>query len=142
MAKGKYAQWLEPEKLLLLEGWARDGLTDEQIAQNIGISASTLYEWKRRYPEMSEALKRGKEIVDILVENALFKKALSGDVTAQIFWLKNRRPKKWRDKPVDEAIDQMTDQLQKLREMFEVVKNGHEHKAEWRSLIDSSNFSI
>ena len=49
MAKGKYQEWLEPEKLILIEGWARDGLTDEQIAKNIGISRSTLNEWKNKY---------------------------------------------------------------------------------------------
>ena len=43
MANGKYEQWLEPEGLTLLEGWARDGLTDEQIANNMGIVPSTLY---------------------------------------------------------------------------------------------------
>ena len=64
MAKGKYIDWIEPEGLLKLEGWARDGLVDEQIAQNIGIAASTLYEWKKQYPEISEALKKGKEVVD------------------------------------------------------------------------------
>ena len=42
MANGKYEQWLEPEGLTLLEGWARDGLTDEQIANNMGIVPSTL----------------------------------------------------------------------------------------------------
>lgn len=120
MAKGKYEKWLEPENLILLEGWARDGLTDEQIAHNMGIRTSTLYEWKKKYLEISESLKRGKEVVDILVENALLKKALgytvkeqkitkdgliveiekeiSPDTTAQIFWLKNRKPDKWRDK--------------------------------------------
>ena len=122
MATGKYAQWLTPESLLKLEAWARDGLTDEQLAQKMGISTSTLYEWKNRYPELSEALKRGKEVVDIMVENALLKRALGysyvevttkesdtgnevkrvvkevlPDVTAQIFWLKNRRPDIWRD---------------------------------------------
>ena len=76
MAKGKYQRWLEPDGLLLLEGWARDGLTDEQIAGNVGITATTLYEWKNRFPEISEALKKGKEIVDIQVENALLKRAL------------------------------------------------------------------
>lgn len=120
MAKGKYKEWLEPEGLLKLEGWARDGLVDEQIAQNIGIAASTLYEWKKQYPEISEALKRGKEVVDRQVENALLKRALGytydeitmeygketrrvtkevvPDTTAQIFWLKNRKPEQWRDK--------------------------------------------
>ena len=48
VAKGKYQKWLEPEGLLLLEGWARDGLTDEQIAHNMGVTAKTLYEWKNR----------------------------------------------------------------------------------------------
>lgn len=120
MAKGKYEKWLESNNLILLEGWARDGLTDEQIAHNMGIRTSTLYEWKKKYLEISEALKRGKEVVDILVENALLKKALgytvkeqkvtkdgliveiekeiSPDTTAQIFWLKNRKPDKWRDR--------------------------------------------
>ena len=99
MAKGKYQRWLEADGLLLLEGWARDGLTDEQIAYNMGITAKTLYEWKNKYSDISEALKKGKEVVDYEVENALLSKALAGDTTAQIFWLKNRRPDKWRDKP-------------------------------------------
>lgn len=97
----KYKEWIEPEGLVLLEGWARDGLKDEQIAERIGISVGTLYEWKKKYKEFSDALKKGKEVVDFKVENALLKNALCGDTTAQIFWLKNRRPDKWRDKPVE-----------------------------------------
>lgn len=108
MAKGKYAEWLEPEGLALLEGWARDGLTDEQLAEQCRISVSTLYAWKNRYPEISEALKRGKEVVDYQVEKALLQKALCGDVTAQIFWLKNRKPDKWRDKP--EKVERSDDE--------------------------------
>lgn len=99
MAKGKYEYWLTEEGLLLLEGWARDGLTDEQIAHNIGITTKTLYEWKNRFGDICESLKKGKEVVDYAVENALLKNALRGDTTAQIYWLKNRRPDKWRDKP-------------------------------------------
>ncbi len=126
MATGKYQKWLEPDGLLLLEAWARDGLTDEQIADKCDVAVSTLYEWKKRYSEISEALKKGKEPVDIEVENALLKRALgyrytettrelnpatqclevtkevtkevTPDVTAQIFWLKNRKPEVWRDK--------------------------------------------
>lgn len=162
MAKGKYEYWLTPEGLLKLESWARDGLTDEQIAENIGINPATLYDWKKKYAEISKTLKKGKEVVDIQVENALLKRALGyaynedkyisvpmddaeyyekldvyinqykyahpeatdaelmiakelfpktkqilaerkvkeviPDTTAQIFWLKNRRPDKWRDK--------------------------------------------
>ena len=98
MAKGKYEYWTSHDGLLLIEGWARDGLTDEQIAHNIGISRSTLKEWKKKYPALSAALKKSKEVADREVENALYKKALSGDTTAIIFWLKNRRPEDWRDK--------------------------------------------
>lgn len=76
MAKGKSEYWLTPEGLLKIEGWARDGLTDEQIATNIGVSRSTLNEWKKKYPDISDALKRGKDIIDIQVENALLKRAL------------------------------------------------------------------
>ena len=119
MAKGKYARWLTEEGLLLLEGWARDGLTDEQIAQNAGINPGTLYDWKRKYPQISEALKKGKEVVDFLVENALLKKAISGDVTAQIYWLKNRRPDKWRDKPAENRDS--NDAFSKAREILKGI---------------------
>lgn len=95
MAKGKYHEWLEPEKLTLLKGWARDGLSDEQIAHNIGVSPATLYNWKKDHLEILEAIKKGKEVVDYEIENALVKKALNGDVTAAIFLLKHRRPEKY-----------------------------------------------
>ena len=76
MAKGKYEYWLSPDGLLRLEAYARDGLTDEQIAHNMGISPATLYNYKRDHLEILEALKKGKEVVDIEVENALLKRAL------------------------------------------------------------------
>lgn len=98
VAKSKADEWLEKDKLTLLEGWARNGLTDEQIAHNMGIVTSTFYEWKKKYPKFSEVLKKNKEVVDLEVENALLKNALSGNITAQIFWLKNRRKEQWRDK--------------------------------------------
>lgn len=146
MAKGKYQRWLEPDGLLLLEGWARDGLTDEQIAGNVGITATTLYEWKNRFSEISEALKKGKEVVDIQVENALLKRALGydyqeqrieksekdgtkiiqtikhvpADTTAQIFWLKNRRPDKWRDKP---EVPGDSDGLKRAKELLEGISS-------------------
>lgn len=130
MAKGKYEQWLTEEGLLQLEAWARNGLTDEQIAANMGVNVATLYRYKQSYCEICNALKRGKEVIDIQVENALLKRALGytykettreaqfnpqteqyemvvtkevtkevvPDTTAQIFWLKNRKPEEWRDK--------------------------------------------
>ena len=120
MAKRKYEYWLTPEGLIKLEGWARDGLTDDQIAKNIGINRDTLYRWKKAHSDISDALKRGKEVIDRQVENALLSRALGytydevtfeggvetkrvrkqvvPDTTAQIFWLKNRKPEEWRDK--------------------------------------------
>lgn len=144
MAKGKYEYWLTPEGLVKLEGWARDGLTDEQIAQNIGIVESTLYEWKNKYSEISESLKKGKEVVDYEVENALLKRALGytvkeekltkdgevvelerkipGDVTAQIFWLKNRKPSTWRDKPETDKADDMSEMLKNNDTLAEILR--------------------
>lgn len=75
-AKGKYAKWLLPDNLLRLQAWARDGLSNEQIAHNIGINQDTLYTWVKKYPEFSEALSRGKEVTDIVAENALYQKAI------------------------------------------------------------------
>lgn len=115
----KYEYWLEDENLTLLEGWARDGLTDEQIAHNMGIAYSTFKEWKKKYPTFSAALKKGKEVVDFAVENALLKTALVGNVTAQIFWLKNRRPDKWREKQKEdnrEALEKLDEVLAEIKE--------------------------
>ena len=94
----KINEWLEKDKLILLEGWSRDGLTNEQIANNIGINVKTLYDWKNKESDICNALKKGREIVDFEVENALLKSALEGNVTAQIFWLKNRKKEQWREK--------------------------------------------
>lgn len=102
MAKGKYQKWLEEDNLILLKGWARNGLTDKKIADKMGISTSTLYDWKNKYSEISESLKESKEVVDDKVEEELLELALAGNITAIIFWLKNRRPDLWRDKPKDE----------------------------------------
>lgn len=76
MAKGKYQEWLEPDGLILLEGWARDGLSKEQIAHNIGINVKTLYDWEQKYDPICNAIKKGKEVVAYEVENALYKRAL------------------------------------------------------------------
>lgn len=151
MAKGKYEYWLTPDGLLLLEGWARDGLTDEQIAHNMGVAYSTLKEWKNKYSAISATLKKGKEVVDIEVENALLKRAMgysydettlerkfndetgeyelmptkvvtkqvAPDTTAQIFWLKNRCPDKWRDKQrTSDSDNNITVVLQGDAEVF------------------------
>ncbi|NBI10233.1 helix-turn-helix domain-containing protein [Colidextribacter sp. OB.20] len=131
MARGKFEYWLTEDGLTLLEGWARDGLTDEQLAEKMSIGIRTLYDWKIRYPQISQVLKKGKEIVDFEVENALLKSAIDGNTTAQIFWLKNRRPDKWRDKPVEDIgpKDETTedDLSRSLRELGERLESDEEN---------------
>jgi len=148
-------------RLDIVEGWARDGLTDLEMMELLHISAATFYLWKKVKPEFAEALRKGKDIVDRQVEKKLFEKATgisyveqtkepflitdeNGDpvlddkgkpqyemrvvkeVTkylppsdpAMIFWLKNRKPDKWRDKQQIEhsgavghvSLDHMTDE--------------------------------
>jgi glutaredoxin len=130
------SKWPEvKEKLIQVEAWCRDGLIDEQIAHNLGISIDTFYKYKKEHSEFAESLKKGKEVIDIQVENSLLKRAMGytyeevtkesimdgetgkytlkvtkivkkevqPDTTAQIFWLKNRKPVEWRDKHEQEV---------------------------------------
>ena len=133
MKRNKYDYWLTEDGLLLLQGWARDGLTDEQIAHNVGINVATLYTWKNKYSEINDTLKQTKEIVDRQVENALHKKAMGGDVTAMIFWLKNRRSKEWRDRfqqdiftpePIKVEMDYSKLSKEELKVLKDLLKKG------------------
>ena len=156
----------------MIEGWARDGLTDEQIAANMGVAYSTLRTWRDKYSALSAALKRGKKVVDRLVENALLKKAtgevktirkpikvkevlyedgkrisekehieyaneeiyIPPDTTAQIFWLKNRKPEEWRDKRVidDSSADKSAELIQNMQTIADILQ----HPASNRSIDD------
>lgn len=119
--------WLEEDNLMLLECWARDGYTFEDIANRIGINYNTLRKWRAKYPDIDKALKAGREIIDYKVENALLKSALgyktketkvttiirhgkvvetikettdkeqAPNVSAAQCWLYNRLPKKWKN---------------------------------------------
>ena len=109
LAKGKKDDWLTADGLLLIEGWARSGLTDEQIAENMGINVRTLYRWKNEEERICQSLKKSKEIADFRVENALYESALGGNVTAMIFWLKNRKPDMWREKVSADAAVKFED---------------------------------
>lgn len=81
MARAKYQEWInDPDKKTLLSGWARKGLSDQQIAKNIGISRSTLNEWRKKYQDISDTLKKGKEVADAEVENALYLKCIGHKV--------------------------------------------------------------
>ena len=74
--RGKYKYWLSEEGQIKLSGWAKSGLTDEQIAKRMRVSRSTLNVWKDKYPEIKASICEEKDIVDFKVENALLKRAL------------------------------------------------------------------
>ena len=148
MAKGVYKDWISKDGLSKISAWALSGLTNEQIANNMDVSVKTLYEWANKYSDFSDALKRAKAVADEEVENALYKRALGytvtlnkqkvtkdgkavdcieemhipADTTAQIFWLKNRQPEKWRDK-VEQAVT-VEDHRENMKDFMEVIKSG------------------
>lgn len=158
MAPAKYKKWLEEDNLILLGAWARDGLTDEQIAHNMGISRSTLGEWKKKYSVISDTLSKNKEVVDLQVESAMLKSALGyeyveeqlikikdkpgtesikirrlkkyakPDVRAQMNWLMNRNPDKWRlkryPKELEDLFNAKTEaEIELLRAEIEKLKS-------------------
>lgn len=84
-SRTSWSQWNTIENLELVEGWARDGLSDEQIAKNMGVSTTTLYDWKKRHPEFLKAFKKGKQVVNVELENALFKKAIGAKTTTTTY---------------------------------------------------------
>ena len=123
-AIGKYQKWVSEEHLAEVERWKRHGLSNEQIAKNIGICEDTFYEWVKTHPEFSEAIKKGLSVIVCELENALIKRAKGYDVTesnsfydrdgneikresirhippdttALIFALKNMDAENWRDR--------------------------------------------
>lgn len=124
MPRSRWETHIEPN-LVLIGRWARNGMIDKDIAKNLGVSYSTFRKYVQSKPELAEVLKQNKEVVDTLVENALLKNALGfrteevrvqintegeesktiinreiiPDTRAQKFWLMNRDPEKWREKP-------------------------------------------
>jgi len=123
--KPLYTEWITEEGLALVNMWAEDGLIGKQIARNMGINHTTLYDWMNKFPELAEVIRRGRKVMDEQVENSLLKRAMgyqyeedvlepdedgnlvvvkrvrkteAPNTAAQIFWMKNRRPEEWRDK--------------------------------------------
>lgn len=98
MAKGRYQEWLTDEGLVLLRGWKRSGLSDEKIAENIGVSYSTFRDWKARFPPFSAALKKGKRVCDFEAEEtlaSLFQGHYVTDTTTEITELPNGGRRKY-----------------------------------------------
>ena len=96
--------WGTVEKLQLLEEWSTQGLYIKDIAAKMGVSVTTVYDWMNKNPEIAAAIKKGRDKSIDMVENALFKSAINGNVTAMIFYLKNRAPERYKDR-VDKNIN-------------------------------------
>lgn len=122
------------------------GATDREAADFFGVDEATIHRWKHSHPEFCESLKVGKEQADARVEQSLYRRALGythdavkiavngqgeitqvpftehypPDTTAAIFWLKNRKPKEWRDVKAQEISGpdggQLTVQIQRFSE--------------------------
>ena len=119
----KYEKWLQKDNLLLLNGWKRSGLSDEQMAKNMGISRRTYYNWQAKFPEIKKVTTLGHEHANFMVENALFKKAINGHVTAMIFWLKNNMRERYSDTKRSELEDKLTaTQIEKVKLDMEIAK--------------------
>lgn len=143
----KYETHVAP-RLEEIKDWVRNGATDEEIAKRLGIGISAFYEYKKGFSEFSESLKENKEVIDAKVENALLRRALGyeydeitkerndtgelvitktvrkqvvPDTTAQIFWLKNRRPSEWKDKTQVEA-SLLNDNKELMKAFLDSVK--------------------
>jgi hypothetical protein len=147
MSKSKWPE--VREKLLLIEKWARDGLTEAQMHTNLGINHSTFDQYKKKYPELKEALKKGKEVFITEVENALSKRALGftyeetktyikledgrevkyqekieryqpPDVAACSILLKNKDRGNWSDNPMKIELER---EMMEFRKELERMKN-------------------
>ena len=110
---------LEQIDLRQVESLAALGLTDEDIALVLGIGERTLERYKKE-PDFWHALKTGKIKADSQVAKKLYEKAMGGDTTAMIFWLKNRRPDLWRDRSFHELSGQVGSPDNKL--VIEVIE--------------------
>jgi DNA-binding XRE family transcriptional regulator len=139
-AKSKY----DPSLAEIAEGYARRGLSDADIAKNIGISLETYYSYQKKYIEFFEAIKRGKRPANIIVENALFKRCIGfefvepstetyvdekgkkhvkkktttkyiiPDINAIRFWLINREPDLW--KTIRDELE--NDNIEKVKDIL------------------------
>lgn len=150
--KSAYETKIKP-RLEEIKAWCRDGYIEKQICEYLGISETTFNKYKKEYPKLLESLKINKEVADLTVENSLMKRAngyeyeekritetngirtmsvikktVLPDVTAQIFWLKNRKPEQWRDK---QEIDHTSKGKEITGLKIEIIKpEGSEKKRE------------
>ena len=135
---------ITPEVCEKVENLSAQGLTVEQISLVLGINKSTMFDKQNEYPDFSDALKRGRGKGVANVTNALYTKAVDGDNTAMIFYLKNRAG--WVDKQeVQSTVEQRhiidltripNDQLEQLENAFKQPDTGASEGGEVSEIIE------
>lgn len=120
MKRQSKAYYETPEGLNYLTYLYRDRMmTDEEVAKEIGYTRRTIINWRNSSNKINTAISLGKQYVDTQVENALLKQALQGNVTAIIFWLKNRKPKVWCERQELEVTQSVGDTASELSDYLE-----------------------
>ena len=95
-------KWIPTEEICASASeMASRGLTVEQIADCLGVSRETIYQRQKEYPEFYESIKRGRSQGMNQITNALYEKAVNGDNTAMIFYLKTRDRENWGEQYVE-----------------------------------------
>jgi transcriptional regulator with XRE-family HTH domain len=159
MKRGRPSRYHDFYLPIIAELAAGKGFTDKELAKKLGVTERTINNWKEKYPDFFQSLKKGKNETDDKVENALLGNALGyeyeekeyiviegveklktrkikhmkPDTTAQIFWLKNRRKKRWRDTQeieihdkteYEKELEKLTDEelIEKQRKIEEELK--------------------
>lgn len=125
------------------------GMTDIQVAEEIGISRKTLYNWRKKSKKIEGAISLGKESIDQRVENALLQSALNGNTMAQIYWLNNRKPEQWRRKTKHEytrenfEVEKMMIELELMKRELEDMKSSDKTEIivvdAWANLDEKDN---
>lgn len=130
------------------------GMTDAQMADFFEVNESTINNWKNEYPEFLESIKKGKDLADVEVVEALRKRALGyqyeeikqeasqqgdrtttttkevpPDPTAIIFWLRNRQRDKWTNNPMPDDQDQVANPVKIVVNVEDARKNGDQSKS-------------
>lgn len=110
MAGGKYERWLTDEGLGLIEAWVREGATEQELAERLGVTRKTLRRWAKEHDQLALALMRGRGGAAEQVENALYKKALGYNVTVKVPMRVRKRVQdpetgQWEEREVIEMVE-------------------------------------
>ncbi len=122
VAKVDYSYWKTVEGIEVIGQWKRNGLTNQDICDKIGINQATLYRWQNDNESLRDILKFTRDIADTRVENALYEQCLKGNMQAIYFYLKNRKSADYKDRQ-EIALDSVREEaVSSIKTLVEIVK--------------------